>query len=71
MEHQEFGNGIADRCNMTLSKLNFRPLTRRRLLQGAGMLSAMTATFPAWANGFVELDLPGGPDRRELTAAFP
>jgi DMSO/TMAO reductase YedYZ molybdopterin-dependent catalytic subunit len=71
MEHQEFGNGIADRCIMTLSKLSFRPLTRRRLLQGAGMLSAMTATFPAWANGFVELDLPGGPDRRELTTAFP
>jgi DMSO/TMAO reductase YedYZ molybdopterin-dependent catalytic subunit len=35
------------------------------------MLSAMAAAFPAWADGFVELDLPGGPNRRELTAAFP
>jgi hypothetical protein len=31
----------------------------------------MVATFPAWADGFVNLDLPGGPDRRELTTALP
>jgi DMSO/TMAO reductase YedYZ molybdopterin-dependent catalytic subunit len=31
----------------------------------------MAATFPTWANEFVNLDLPGGPNRRELTTAFP
>ncbi len=31
----------------------------------------MAATFPAWAESFVNLDLPGGPNRRSLTAAFP
>jgi DMSO/TMAO reductase YedYZ molybdopterin-dependent catalytic subunit len=29
------------------------------------------AAFPAWADTFVDLDLPGGPNRRELTTAFP
>src|SRR6202011_5513055 len=29
------------------------------------------ATFPAWADAFVDLDLPGGPNRRALTTAFP
>jgi hypothetical protein len=59
------------RCIMTISKQLFSPSARRSFLQSAGMLSAMTATFPAWANGFVALDLPGGPHRRELTTAFP
>ena len=45
--------------------------SRRRFLQSAGVLSGMAATFPAWADEFVNLDLPGGPDRRELTTAFP
>jgi hypothetical protein len=32
----------------------------------------MLATFPAWAVSFVNLDpLSGGPDRRDLTTAFP
>jgi DMSO/TMAO reductase YedYZ molybdopterin-dependent catalytic subunit len=31
----------------------------------------MAATCPAWADSFVDLDLPGGPDRRELTTTFP
>src|ERR1700686_2092324 len=44
---------------------------RRRFLQSAGILGGMVATFPAWADTFVDLDLPGGPDRRELTTAFP
>jgi DMSO/TMAO reductase YedYZ molybdopterin-dependent catalytic subunit len=45
--------------------------SRRRFLQGAGILAGAVATFPAWADTFVNLDLPGGPDRRELTTAFP
>jgi hypothetical protein len=31
----------------------------------------MAATLPAWADAFVDLDLPGGPDRRDLTTNFP
>ena len=31
----------------------------------------MVATFPAWADSFVTLDLPGGPNWRDLTTAFP
>ncbi len=45
--------------------------SRRRFLQSAGVLGGMVATCPAWADSFVDLDLPGGPDRRELTTAFP
>jgi DMSO/TMAO reductase YedYZ molybdopterin-dependent catalytic subunit len=45
--------------------------SRRGFLQSASILGGMVATFPAWADTFVDLDLPGGPDRRELTTAFP
>ena len=45
--------------------------SRRRFLQSAGILGGMVATFPSWADTFVNLDLPGGADRRELTTAFP
>jgi len=31
----------------------------------------MAATSPVWADGFVDLDLPSEPVRRELTGAFP
>ena len=48
-----------------------RAPTRRRFLRGAGMLGGMAAAFPAWADTFIDLALPGGPDRRELTTAFP
>jgi len=44
---------------------------RRRLLQGAIAASGMVAALPAWADSFVELALPGGPDRRDLTTDFP
>src|SRR5271167_646200 len=43
----------------------------RRLLQSVGILGGMAATFPAWVDTYIDLDLPGGPDRRELTTAFP
>jgi hypothetical protein len=45
--------------------------SRRRFLQCAGILGGTVATLPAWADTFVDLDPPGGPDRRELTTAFP
>jgi DMSO/TMAO reductase YedYZ molybdopterin-dependent catalytic subunit len=45
--------------------------TRRRFLRGAGIVSALAATAPAWAQEAVMLDLPGGPDRRTLTTQFP
>jgi DMSO/TMAO reductase YedYZ molybdopterin-dependent catalytic subunit len=48
-----------------------RTPSRRSFLQGASVLGGTLATFPAWADSFVSLDLPGGPDRRELTTAFP
>jgi len=44
---------------------------RRRFLQRAGIFAGAVATIPAWADSFVNLDLPGGPDRRRLTTAFP
>jgi hypothetical protein len=47
------------------------PLTRRRFLNSAGILGGMLATFPAWADGLANLNLPGGPDERSLTTSFP
>jgi DMSO/TMAO reductase YedYZ molybdopterin-dependent catalytic subunit len=45
--------------------------SRRRFLQSVGILGGIVATFPAWA-ATVDLDLlAGGPDRRDLTTAFP
>jgi DMSO/TMAO reductase YedYZ molybdopterin-dependent catalytic subunit len=46
-------------------------LNRRRFLQCAGILGGMAAAFRAGADTYIDLDLPGGPDRRELTTAFP
>jgi DMSO/TMAO reductase YedYZ molybdopterin-dependent catalytic subunit len=48
-----------------------RTPSRRRFLRGAGILGGMAATFPAWADSFIDLDLAGGPNRRELTTDFP
>jgi DMSO/TMAO reductase YedYZ molybdopterin-dependent catalytic subunit len=45
--------------------------SRRRFLRNAGILGGIAATFPALADTYIDLDLPGGPDRRELTTAFP
>ncbi len=45
--------------------------SRRRFLRGAGILGAMAAAVPAWAQDWVTLGLPGGPDRRRLTTQFP
>ena len=44
--------------------------TRRRLLQGAGAMGSMLAA-PAWADADIKLTLPGGPNERTVTTAFP
>ena len=46
-------------------------LTRRRLLGEAGIAGLTLAAAPAWAQKTVDLPLPGGPDARPLTTAFP
>jgi DMSO/TMAO reductase YedYZ molybdopterin-dependent catalytic subunit len=56
---------------MSVSEHFIGTANRRRFLQSAGILGGLVATFPSWADAFVNLDLPGGPDRRELTTAFP
>src|SRR5216683_2402152 len=35
------------------------------------MLGGMVATLPAWAGDIVDLNLGGGPNRRDLTTGFP
>ena len=56
---------------MNASELFIRTPNRRRFLQSAGILGGIAATLPAWADTYIDLDLPGGPDKRELTTAFP
>jgi DMSO/TMAO reductase YedYZ molybdopterin-dependent catalytic subunit len=56
---------------VTASAHIMRTPTRRRFLRSVGMLGGMAATLPAWADAFVDLDLPGGPNRRDLTTGFP
>jgi DMSO/TMAO reductase YedYZ molybdopterin-dependent catalytic subunit len=46
-------------------------LTRRRLLHQAGIAGLTALTAPAWAQTTVTLPLPGGPDERLITTAFP
>jgi len=50
---------------------NCRPLTRRFLLGQAGVAGLALATAPAWAQTTVDLGLPGGPNTRPITTAFP
>jgi DMSO/TMAO reductase YedYZ molybdopterin-dependent catalytic subunit len=45
-------------------------IPRRAVLAGLG-LGGLAAAAPAWATGSVKLPLPGGPDARDLTTAFP
>jgi DMSO/TMAO reductase YedYZ molybdopterin-dependent catalytic subunit len=45
-------------------------VTRRRLLAVVGAAGAALSK-PAWAQGMVDLPLPGGPGTREITTAFP
>ncbi|HEX3502430.1 MAG TPA: molybdopterin-dependent oxidoreductase [Xanthobacteraceae bacterium] len=52
-----------------------RSLTRRGLIHrsvAAGLAAyALPAVLPAWAKSTVNLPLPGGPDQRDITTAFP
>ena len=46
-------------------------LSRRRFLKAASVFALPQPTNSAWADAFVNLDLPGGPDQRSITTAFP
>jgi DMSO/TMAO reductase YedYZ molybdopterin-dependent catalytic subunit len=48
-----------------------RTIDRRHFLRGTGALGAALATSPAWAEDSIKLNLPGGPDERDLTTGFP
>ncbi len=56
---------------MLASEVLGRSTSRRHFLRASSIFGAMAATGPARANGSVELALPGGPDERPLTTAFP
>jgi DMSO/TMAO reductase YedYZ molybdopterin-dependent catalytic subunit len=56
---------------MTISAHGNRTSSRRRFLQGAGLLGGMATFSAAWADTFINLDLPSGPTRRDLTTGFP
>jgi DMSO/TMAO reductase YedYZ molybdopterin-dependent catalytic subunit len=45
--------------------------SRRRFLANAAVLGGAVTASRSWAENFINLALPGGPDRRELTTAFP
>jgi DMSO/TMAO reductase YedYZ molybdopterin-dependent catalytic subunit len=44
---------------------------RRQFLGGAGAATLALASAPGWADTMVKLLLPGGPDERPMTTAFP
>ena len=46
-------------------------MTRRQLLGAAGLSGFALLTAPAWAQSTIDLPLPGGPDARAVTTAFP
>ncbi|WP_267358098.1 MULTISPECIES: molybdopterin-dependent oxidoreductase [unclassified Methylobacterium] len=50
--------------------MNPSAISRRAVLAGLG-LGGLAAAAPGWAAGTVTLPLPGGPDTRDLTTAFP
>jgi DMSO/TMAO reductase YedYZ molybdopterin-dependent catalytic subunit len=45
--------------------------SRRHFLRAAAAVGGMLAPLPSWADAFVDLPLPGGPDQRDLTTDFP
>ena len=45
--------------------------SRRRFLGGAGAATLALASAPALADAIIRLPLPGGPDERPITTAFP
>src|SRR5215469_9015258 len=56
---------------MRIPEFAVRRVSRRGFLRGASALGAAVVWSPVWAQSFVDLNLPGGPKRRELTTAFP
>jgi DMSO/TMAO reductase YedYZ molybdopterin-dependent catalytic subunit len=46
-------------------------VSRRNLLRQAGIAGLATFAAPAWAQTMARLPLPGGPDERPMTTAFP
>jgi hypothetical protein len=46
-------------------------LSRRHFLKAASVFALLQPTNAAWADAFVNLDLPGGPDQRSITTVFP
>jgi DMSO/TMAO reductase YedYZ molybdopterin-dependent catalytic subunit len=54
-----------------MADLQQTTIARRHFLGAAGALGAMLGTPPAWADASIRLDLPGGPDERDLTTEFP
>jgi hypothetical protein len=56
--------------------MNDRPktsstMTRRPLLGAASLSGVVLMTVPAWAQSMIDLLLPGDPDARAMTTAFP
>jgi DMSO/TMAO reductase YedYZ molybdopterin-dependent catalytic subunit len=47
-----------------------RTMTRRQLLAAASA-AGMALSKPAWAQSMIDLPLPGGPEARQITTAFP
>jgi DMSO/TMAO reductase YedYZ molybdopterin-dependent catalytic subunit len=48
-----------------------RALATRRQLLGAAGVGALALSKPSWAQTAIDLALPGGPDARQITTAFP
>jgi DMSO/TMAO reductase YedYZ molybdopterin-dependent catalytic subunit len=48
-----------------------RSVSRRCFLGQVGLAGLAMAATPAWAQGTVDLPLPGGPDARPITTSFP
>src|SRR3979411_239603 len=55
---------------MTENRALHHKVTRRRFL-GASGIGAVALSKPSWAQTIIDLPLPGGPDAREITTAFP
>jgi DMSO/TMAO reductase YedYZ molybdopterin-dependent catalytic subunit len=49
----------------------FAAVTRRNLVRSAAIGGLAGIAPPAWAKAMISLPLPGGPDEREITTAFP
>jgi DMSO/TMAO reductase YedYZ molybdopterin-dependent catalytic subunit len=47
------------------------PSSRRHFLRGAGAATLALSSAPAFADAMTKLPLPGGPDERAITTAFP